>query len=169
MDDLKAVWAGSTGLQFLGMIADGRIPLPPQVARLGLKLLAVRPGHVELAWQPALEMCNATGAAVHGGYISMVLDDCAGMSCASMTERLWPLLTLELRIDFLRPVLPGRDYRVVSQVVHRGSTRLVADARVLQGETDLLARASGSFVPNQRFKPSESTGQEPELEHAAVV
>ena len=154
MDDPKAAWANSTGLQFLEMIADGRIPLLPQTAALGLQLLTVRPGHVELAWRPSVAMCNATGAAVHGGYIAMVLDDCAGMSCASMTERLWPLLTLELRLDFLRPVAPDGNYRIISDVVHRGSTRFVADARVLRGESELLARASGSFVSNQRFKPA---------------
>jgi uncharacterized protein (TIGR00369 family) len=155
MDDIKQKWSTSSGLEFLEAIAAGRVPLFAQLGTLGIELLSVRPGHVELGWRPTPAMCNASGAAVHGGYIAMVLDDAAGLSCASLTERLWPLFTLELRLDYFRPVQPGRDYRIISDVMHRGSSRFVADARLLQAEGELLARACGSFVPNQRFDPTQ--------------
>ena len=93
---------------------------------------------------------------VHGGYIAMVLDDTAALSCSTLADRYRPMLTLYLHLDFIRPVAAGDSYALIGEVAHAGATRLVADARIVSAAGKLHARATGSFVPNQAFDPTRS-------------
>ena len=155
MEEFAEIWARSSGAELLLAMAQGRVPVPPHASHVGLKLLTVDSGRLEMAWKPGAPLLNP-GGTVHGGYVSMVLDDAAGLSCATLEERFRPMLTLDLQIDFFKPVFVGQDYRLHGTVVHRGSLRSVADARIVTPDGKTLARARGSFTPNQSFDPTRS-------------
>jgi uncharacterized protein (TIGR00369 family) len=140
----------------LAAIAEGRVPQAPHAADIGLAVAAVAPGRVELTWRPPARLANPAGI-VHGGYLAMALDDAAGLSCVSLGDRFRPMLTLELRIDYLRAAAPDVVYRAVGEVVHAGKTRVLADARVLDVDGKALARATGTFVPNRNFDPTRDS------------
>jgi uncharacterized protein (TIGR00369 family) len=147
------LWPQLTGVEMLVAIAAGRVPNAPHAVDIGLALAAASPGRVELVWRPPARLANPAGI-VHGGYLAMALDDAAGLSCVSLGDRFRPMLTLELRIDYLHAAAPDAEYRALGEVVHAGKTRVLADARVLRPDGQLLARASGTFVPNRKFDPS---------------
>ncbi len=64
-------------------------------------------------------MLNPAGIA-HGGFLVALLDDAAGLACASTYPRFVPQLTVELRSDFVRPVVAGVRHRVIGEVVRHG-------------------------------------------------
>lgn len=137
-----------TGADFLRSIADGVVESSPHLAHLGLRLVAVEPGRVELDWRPGAELTNRSGV-VHGGYIATALDDACGMSCGSAAEQRTLHLTMNLNVDYLRPVHAGHRYTVVGTVTHRGRSRLMAHATVSDAEGRLCAQATSSLVPNR--------------------
>jgi uncharacterized protein (TIGR00369 family) len=147
------LWERSTGVEFLLAIARGNVPHPPHTKDVGLSIETVSPGRLELSWQPPSRLTNPAGI-VHGGYIAIALDDASGLSCASLGDRFRPMLTLDLHVDFVRPVRPETRYRAIGEVVHAGSTRTIADARILDSDGKLIARASGTFTPNRAFDPT---------------
>jgi len=150
------LWERTTAVEFLLAIARGRGPRPPHTIDVGLTIETVAPGRVELSWLPPSRLTNPAGI-VHGGYIAIALDDASGLSCASLGDRFRPMLTLDLSIDFVRPVRPETRHRALGEVVHAGNTRMIADARIIDPEGNLVARASGTFTPNRAFDPSRES------------
>jgi uncharacterized protein (TIGR00369 family) len=147
------VWGQSTGTEFIRAIAEGRVPQMPHAVDVGLRVVDVSPGRIELAWRPPVRLTNPAGI-VHGGYIAIALDDAAGLSCVSMAERFRPMLTMDLRIDFIRPAMPDVTYRALGEVVHPGKTRMLADARLVAPDGKIVARASGAFTTNKAYDPT---------------
>ena len=152
-ESFAEVWKRSSGVEFLLAIVQGRVPLPAHAIDVGLAIEAVTPGRIELSWRPPVRLTNLVGF-VHGGYVAIALDDASGLSCASLEDRFRPMLTLSLSVDFLRPVRPETRYRTLGEVVHSGGTRTIADARIIDPDGKLVARASGTFTPNRAFDPS---------------
>lgn len=149
---LIALWQETDAAAFLRAVASGEVPRSPHQEHAGVRIGDVQPGHVELEWKPEPHICNRAGI-VHGGYLAIVLDDAAGLAGASLGERFVPMLTMDLRIEYIRPALPGQTYLAVGSVVHAGKTRVIADGRVEDADGRMLARASGSFTPNRAFLP----------------
>jgi uncharacterized protein (TIGR00369 family) len=149
---LIELWETADAAEFLRAVGEGRAPRSPHQEHVGLRIADAEPGSVELEWLPKAHICNRAGI-VHGGYLAIVLDDAAGLAAASLGDRFIPMLTMDLRIEYLRPALPDRPYRAIGTIVHAGRTRLVADGRVEDADGTLLARASGSFTPNRTFMP----------------
>lgn len=149
---LIALWQEADAAEFIRAVGDGRVPRSPHQEHVGLRITGAEAGHVELEWLPQAHICNRAGI-VHGGYLAIVLDDAAGLAAASLGERFVPMLTMDLRIEYIRPALPDQPYRSLGSIVHAGRTRVIADGRVEDAEGRVLARASGSFTPNRAFLP----------------
>jgi uncharacterized protein (TIGR00369 family) len=126
--------------------AAGEFAPPPHAAAAGLVITAApEPGVLEMRWEPPAHLANPAGI-VHGGYISLVCDDAAGLAAASFGERFRPPVTLDLHVSFLRPAHIGERYTVRGTVAHRGSQRVLADASILDGQQRLIARAQATFA-----------------------
>lgn len=141
-----------TGADFLRAIAAGTVESSPHLSHLGLRLSHVEPGLVRLDWRPGAALTNRSGV-VHGGYIATALDDACGMACGSAADQPTLHLTMNLYVDYLRPLQVGRDYVVTGRVTHRGRTRLLAQATVTDSEGRLCAQASSSLTPNRTVTP----------------
>ena len=152
-DSFADLWARLSGAELLQEMADGHVPPPPHAVHVGLSISAISDGQIECAWRPPAEVCNSAGD-VHGGYLAMVLDDAAALACTTLGERYRPMLTLSLNLDFMRTVQAGETYRVAGVVIHPGRRRMIADAEITDRERRLLARATGSFTPNEAFDPT---------------
>jgi uncharacterized protein (TIGR00369 family) len=82
---------------------------------------------------------------VQGGVITQIADAAMGMSLATRQEDgLWNT-TIELKINFLRPVVSGR-IRAVGRVVEMRHTLLFSEADVLDEQGRLVARASSTCL-----------------------
>ena len=126
---------------------------------LGLKIDAIRPGHVEgsLAMRPEL-IGSPNHQRLHGGVISACLDAMAGLAIiaaigARHMDEPWPqrmhrfarLGTIDLRIDYLRPGI-GERFDLRAQVMRLGSR--VASTRMEFRGADgrLLSTGSAAYI-----------------------
>jgi uncharacterized protein (TIGR00369 family) len=101
---------------------EGRAPLPPAAATLGLEFIEadVANGTIELAFAATEAFTNPTGN-VLGAFLAAMLYDTMGPALLATLEPDQFQSTLDLKVSFLRPVKPGR---IVGrgQVVHRDGT-----------------------------------------------
>ena len=145
-------WSEVDGVGFVRAIGEGRADPAPHAELLDYRIVDVRPGWVALAWEVPDALLNPAGIA-HGGFLVALLDDAAGLAAASRYPRFVPQLTLELRSDFIAPVRPEVTHRVVGEVVRGGRSSTLADARVVDADGAVLARTSGTFLPNRQAIP----------------
>jgi uncharacterized domain 1 len=111
---------------------------------LGARITESAPGRVVLELEAGPQHRHG-GGVVQGGVITQIADAAMGMSLATRQEDgLWNT-TIELKINFLRPVVSGR-IRAVGRVVEMRQTLLFSEADVLDEQGRLVARASSTCL-----------------------
>src|SRR5215472_3739063 len=124
--------------------ARGLLEAPPQgwMETLGARITEAEPGRVVLELVAGPEHRHG-GGVVQGGVITQIADAAMGMSLATLQEDgVWNT-TIELKINFLRPVREGR-LRAVGRVVEMRQTLRFSEADVLDDRERLIARASST-------------------------
>lgn len=112
---------------------------------LGARITESEPGRVVVEIEAGPEHRHG-GGVVQGGVITQIADAAMGMSLATLQEDgIWNT-TIELKINFIRPVVSGR-VRAVGRVVEMRQTLLFSEADVLDKEDRLVARASSTCMP----------------------
>ncbi|MCP2339910.1 PaaI family thioesterase [Actinomadura rupiterrae] len=145
------MWDELSGAELIQAIADGTFPHVSTVDdHIGQDITSAEPGLVALRWTPGEHLTNP-GGIVHGGYVAMILDNAVCLAGASTCEHFMPMLTLNLNVNYLRPVLAGETYTVTGNCVHPGRTRMVANAEITDTNGRAIAQASASVLPNQTF------------------
>jgi uncharacterized protein (TIGR00369 family) len=147
LEQLQERARGISGLEFIrGMIGDD-VPRPPVAQALGIEVVSADVGQVEFRLVSQTFMTNHLGV-VAGGILATALD--AAMGCAVLTtlpvEQ--DIVTLDLGLDFLRPVTSaGGPASITAQVVHAGSRRALAHGQVHDAAGRLCATGrSGCLV-----------------------
>jgi uncharacterized protein (TIGR00369 family) len=111
---------------------------------LGARIAESEPGRVVLELEAGPQHRHG-GGVVQGGVITQIADAAMGMSLATLQEDgLWNT-TIELKINFLRPVVEGR-LRAVGRVIEMKQTLLFSEADVLDEQGRLVARASSTCM-----------------------
>jgi uncharacterized protein (TIGR00369 family) len=84
---------------------------------------------------------------LHGGVLCDIADAAMGLAYASLLEDGETFTTLELKINFLRPVWTGR-LRAIGRVVSPGPLRAISltECDVLDDQERLVARASSTCM-----------------------
>jgi uncharacterized protein (TIGR00369 family) len=112
---------------------------------LGARITESEPGRVVLEVEAGPQHRHG-GGVVQGGVITQIADAAMGMSLATLQEDGMWNTTIELKINFLRPVISGR-MRAVGRVVEMKKTLLFGEADVLDAKGRLVARASSTCMP----------------------
>ncbi|MGH7761505.1 MAG: PaaI family thioesterase [Candidatus Dormibacteraceae bacterium] len=111
---------------------------------LGARISESEPGRVVLELEAGPQHRHG-GGIVQGGVITQIADAAMGMSLATLQEDgLWNT-TIELKINFIRPVVSGR-LRAVGRVVEMKKTLMFSEADVLDDQDRLVARASSTCL-----------------------
>jgi uncharacterized protein (TIGR00369 family) len=111
---------------------------------LGARVTESEPGRVVLELEAGPEHRHG-GGVVQGGVIAQIADAAMGMSLGTLQEDgVWNT-TIELKINFLRPVISGR-IRAVGRVVDIKSSLLFSEADVIDERGRLVARASSTCM-----------------------
>jgi uncharacterized protein (TIGR00369 family) len=111
---------------------------------LGARISESEPGRVVLELEAGPQHRHG-GGVVQGGVITQIADAAMGMSLATLQEDgLWNT-TIELKINFIRPVVSGR-LRAVGRVVEMKQTLMFSEADVLDDQDRLVARASSTCL-----------------------
>jgi uncharacterized protein (TIGR00369 family) len=115
---------------------------------LGIRYQAHGTGWMELAlpWREDLVGDAASGVLASGPIISL-MDNATSMSVWALTGKLTPHATLDLRVDYMRAAVPGRE------VIGRGEcyklTRTIAFIRGIAHDgdpEDPVAHVTGTFM-----------------------
>lgn len=126
------------------MIA-GETDAPPIAHTIGFTMTAIGDGtaRFEMEADPARH-ANPMGT-LHGGVLCDLADGAMGMAFASTLADAESFTTLELKINYLRPV--WRTHLTAdARVVRRGRDVGLAECDVLDGDGALVARASSTCM-----------------------
>ena len=111
---------------------------------LGARITEAEPGRVVLELVAGPQHRHG-GGVVQGGVITQIADAAMGMSLATLQDDGEWNTTIELKINFIRPVVSGR-LRAVGRVVDMKTTLLFSEADVLDEQGRLVARASSTCL-----------------------
>jgi uncharacterized protein (TIGR00369 family) len=123
---------------------EGRAPLPPAAATLGLQLIAadVQNGTIEVGFAATEDFTTPLGE-VLGGFLAAMLYDTAGPALLATLEPGQFISTLDLNARFLRPAFPGR---LVGRgrVVHRDGDIAFLEASLADSDGAVVATATAT-------------------------
>ena len=111
---------------------------------LGARISESEPGRVVLELEAGPQHRHG-GGVVQGGVITQIADAAMGMSLATLQEdQVWNT-TIELKINFIRPVVAGR-IRAVGRVIEMKQSLMFGEADVFDEQGRLVARASSTCL-----------------------
>jgi len=131
-------------IDFIRMLQRGDAPPPPVARLIGFILTEVEPGRAVIALDADGRHANPMGT-LHGGVLCDIADAAMGMAYASTLEESETFTTLELKINFLKPVREGR-LVATGRVVKGGRTVGLVECDVLDDKERLVARASSTCM-----------------------
>jgi uncharacterized protein (TIGR00369 family) len=138
--------AGSGSLRnFVTRFGRGEAGPPPIADLIGFRPVSVEPGLAvfELEADPTRH-ANPMGT-LHGGVLCTLADTAMGMAYAAALDDGETFATLELKINFLRPVWQGR-LIATGRVVQGGRTVGLTECDVVDEAGRLVARASSTCM-----------------------
>lgn len=115
------------------------------MATLGARIAEAEPGRVVLELPVGPQHRHGEGV-VQGGVITQIADAAMGITLATLQEDGMWNTTVELKINFLRPVIEGR-LRAIGRVVEMKQTLFFSEADVIDEKGRLVARASSTCMP----------------------
>ena len=122
----------------------GEIPGPPAARLIGFQLLSIEPGKAVFEMEAGPQHANPMGT-LHGGILCDLADAAMGIAYASALGDEESFTTLELKINFLKPVWNAR-LRAEGRVVKRGKTVGMVECDVTDEKGSLVARASSTCL-----------------------
>jgi uncharacterized protein (TIGR00369 family) len=123
---------------------EGRVPQAPVAKLIGFELVSVEPGTAVMELQTTEAHRNPMGT-LHGGILCDIADGAMGMAYASNLGEGESFTTLELKINFLKPVWNAR-LRAVGRVVKQGRTVGMVECDVTDEAGNLVARATSTCM-----------------------
>jgi uncharacterized protein (TIGR00369 family) len=109
---------------------------------VGFKIVKVRSGRAELSF-PFSTAVTRRGGMVHGGIVMYSLDNACGIATMSVNPGI-DQLTMELKVNFLRPLEKG-PFTAIGKVVKAGNSVVVVEGEVRDGDGALCAKSLGSW------------------------
>ena len=125
------------------MIESGK-PIMPIAEHLGFKIKSVEHGQAVIEFDMKKHHTNTMGT-LHGGVLCTIADSAMGVAFASMLEEGESLTTLELKINYLKPVWKGK-LLALGKVVKKGRMTGLVECDILDEDGQLVARASSTYM-----------------------
>jgi len=120
---------------------------PPPVATLiGFEAVKVEKGSAVFRLEARRDKHANPMGTLHGGILCDVADAAMGMACASLLDEGESFTTLELKINYLRPVMDA-SLEARGNVVYSGKSLVYLECNVvIMPEEKLVARASSTCL-----------------------
>ena len=145
----------SKRLEAIEQMARGEVPQAPVARLIGFELTSIRHGESVIELEAGDVHANPMGT-LHGGILCDIADAAMGIAFASTLDEGESFTTLELKINFLRPVWKDK-LRAAGKVVKRGkmlgparragqrSLKLTVRIRIASPISNILPHCKGSF------------------------
>jgi uncharacterized protein (TIGR00369 family) len=125
-------------------MVNGEAPQPPVGRLIGFSLVSVAPGNAIIEFEATEAHRNPMGT-LHGGILCDIADAAMGMAYASNLHEGESFTTLELKINFLKPVWNAR-LTATGRVVKQGRTVGLVECDVTDEKGSLVARAMSTCM-----------------------
>ncbi len=134
----------TTMLERSQMMLRGELPLPPIATLIGFTLTSIGAGEAVVELEADERLANPMGT-LHGGVLCDIADAAMGTAYASTLGEGETFTTLELKINFLRPVWTAK-LRAVGRVVKGGRNVGLVECDVMDDQGRLVARGSSTCM-----------------------
>lgn len=111
---------------------------------MGFDLVEIEPGRAVFSFEASERHANPMGT-LHGGILCDVADAAMGMAYASNLAEGETFTTLELKINYLKPVWKAK-LKAVAKVVKQGRSVGLVECDVTDEGGSLVARASSTCM-----------------------
>lgn len=136
----------TSGLEFLQRIAAGELPGVPIGDTLGFRLVEAENGRVALVGRPDKGSYNLIGS-VHGGWAAALIDSALALSVLSALEADQGFTTVDIRVNYLRPLtIETGEVRAEGRVLQCGRRLAYSEAKVVDANGKLLCHGTGSCL-----------------------
>ena len=125
-------------LDNLERLVRGEVQPPPIARLIGFQVTSVRHGEAVVELEASDIHANPMGT-LHGGVLCDIADAAMGIAYASTLDDGESFTTLELKINFLRPVWKEK-LRAVGKVVKRGRVVGMVECDITSADGALVAR-----------------------------
>jgi uncharacterized protein (TIGR00369 family) len=140
------------GMDFVTAIKAGRSPFPPPawMTHLGLAgtdayvIDTAAPGRVVSIWTPVAHFTVPDGF-VLGGLITAVADGAHMLALMTLSETPQNWVTTDFHTRFVRAVRAGETVRIDTEVVNRGRSSAIVEARFTLAGDKLAAIVTGAW------------------------
>lgn len=133
-----------TMLELMRKAMRGETPPPPIATLIGFRITFVEPGRAVIELEASERHANPMGT-VHGGVLCDIADAAMGIAYASTLGEGESFTTLELKINFLKPVRKAR-LQAAGRVVKGGRTVGLTECDVTDEGGNLVARATSTCM-----------------------
>ena len=133
-----------SALANLQQIQRGEFPPPPVADLIGFTLASVEPGRAVVELEADRRHANPMGT-VHGGILCDIADAAMGIAYASGLDEGETFTTLELKINFLKPVRTGH-LTATGRIVKAGRTVGLVECDVTDERASLVAHATSTCM-----------------------
>ena len=131
-----------SGLEYLRAIARGELPGAPLADLMGFGFAEIEEGRVVFECVPGEYHYNPIGA-VHGGLACTLFDSAMGCAVHTMLPAGVGYTTVELKVNFLRPVTVETGKLLCEgTTIHVGGRIATAEARLRDGAGKLYGHAT---------------------------
>jgi uncharacterized protein (TIGR00369 family) len=144
----------SNMMEAIQRIKRGEDPDPPVGRLIGFRVVEAVPGRVVVELDADERHANPMGT-LHGGVLCDIADAAMGMVYASGLSEGESFTTLELKINYLKPVWRAR-LRATGKVVKAGRTVGLVECDIHDEKGALVARASSTCLT---LRGEASTGR----------
>jgi len=133
-----------TRLEIMRKTIAGEHPPPPIATLIGFRMTQIDPGRSRFELDADARHHNPMGT-LHGGVLCDIADVAMGSAYASTLDEGESFTTLELKINFLRPV---RAAHLVAEatIVQRGRTVGLAECSISDDQGRLIAKATSTCL-----------------------
>jgi uncharacterized protein (TIGR00369 family) len=134
----------SSRLDLARKLMESKQPLMPIAELLGMSLVSVEPGQAVLGYDTSEKHANTMGT-LHGGVLCAIADTAMGVAFFTVLKEEESLTTLELKINYLKPVWKGK-LTANAKVIKRGKITGLVECDILDENSQLIARASSTYM-----------------------
>lgn len=119
----------------------------PQNHALGFRYVERAPGRMVFELPYRSELARSPVGPIHGGVVTTLIDAASGQALLTLLPGRPPIVTLDLRVDYVRASRPGATLRCEAHCHTRTAQIAWVSARVHDGDaSDPVAQSVGTFM-----------------------
>jgi uncharacterized protein (TIGR00369 family) len=122
--------------------AEGKMPPPPIAQLIGFRIASVEPGEAVIEFEAGEAHANPMGT-LHGGVLCDIADAAMGLAFAAALDEGESFTTLELKINFLKPIWKAR-LKATGRIIKHGRTTGLLECDVIDEQGSLVAHATST-------------------------